>query len=609
MGGKAFAHVTPPLLTPRMSKEVYLAAKNQVVRALSKGFDWIDSPTEGPGKEDYGDIDIIVTQLKDPRPSKEELLGHINYLLGSEYQINSKGDEISGNFAIPWPADFPYPPGYGEDKPDDDTYPHVAPSSVAGPSTPKTAPKSHLESSPNDDFESSPKTPFPSPKQPSPRTLEARAKAFFESGIWTRHIRVSSVITPPKRQSSQGSAPTTPDGGEKRRFSWIPRSKAPFIPRDCSYNTLTKALENADEALKKKNQSSPSTPDKPSNVPIKRKQRLYIQVDVTYCFDVRQAKYMRFFQSHGDIWQILGSTIRPMGLTVDNVGLWIRVPEIERVNKNQAKVWLTSKPTFILKFIGVSIPQYYRPFQSIEAMFEYVAKSPMFSVPPKDDKEDKDVDLATMTHNDRKRMSARPVYRKWVTEFKPRCREQGLYSESVYTRETVKEKAFREFTIETEYHERLRKYIYQEQKKAIRKQIKAALPIGDGDGDPDQQALSRRGLTIKAMSEILIDEVDETIYGIVAPRALLEPNGTYNMDRVSAFINDKLEDVSAAALKREEKMSKRREAHKEIKARLVEQARMKREKEAKEQRDEAEKQKRDLEAKIQLEAETYPDFD
>lgn len=178
MGGKAFAHVTPPLLTPRMSKEVYLAAKSQVVRALSKGFDWIDSPTEGPGKEDYGDIDIIVTQFKDPRPSKEELLSQINFLLGSEYQINSKGDEISGNFAIPWPADFPYPSGYGEDKPDDDTSPHVAPSSTAGPSTPKTTPKSHPESSPNDDFESSPKIPFPSPKQPSPRTLEARAKAF-----------------------------------------------------------------------------------------------------------------------------------------------------------------------------------------------------------------------------------------------------------------------------------------------------------------------------------------------------------------------------------------------------------------------------------------------
>lgn len=312
---------------------------------------------------------------------------------------------------------------------------------------------------------------------------------------------------------------------------------------------------------------------------------------------------MRFFQSHGDIWQILGSIIRPMGLTVDNLGLWIRVPEIERVNKNQAKVWLTSKPSFILKFLEVSIPQYYRPFPSIEAMFEYVAKSPMFSVPPE---EDKDVGLAAMTHNDRKRMSSRPVYRQWVTEFKPRCREQGLYSQSAYTRETVKEKAFREFTIETEYHERLRKYICQEQKKAIRKLIKAALPIGDDD--LDQQALSRRGLSIKAMSEILIDEVDETMYGIVAPRALLEPNGTYKMDKVSAFIVDKMEDVSAAALKREEKMSKRRKAHKEIKDRL-EQARQKREQEANERREEEEKRKRDLEAKIQLEAETHPDSD
>jgi hypothetical protein len=188
MGGKAFAHVTPPLLTPRMSKGVYLAAKNQVVRALSEVFDWIDSPTDGPGKEDYGDIDIIVTKFKGPRPSKEELLNQISLLLGSEYQINSKGEEISGNFAIPWPTGFPYPSGYEKDNSDDDSSPPDAPGSSAGPSTPKTALKNPLEFSPNDDFESSPKILYPSPKQPSPKTLEARAKAFVSQEPFHRKV-------------------------------------------------------------------------------------------------------------------------------------------------------------------------------------------------------------------------------------------------------------------------------------------------------------------------------------------------------------------------------------------------------------------------------------
>ncbi|KAF5676998.1 hypothetical protein FHETE_1900 [Fusarium heterosporum] len=525
MGGKAFAHLAHPLVTPRMSKEAYLAIKNRVVSSLNHGFSWVDLPIEGPEKQDYGDVDVIIAKFKGYFTTKEVLLDHVGLLLGAEHQINSKGPEVSANFAVPWPKDVPYPPGYE----DGTTFEVKPPPATPGPSS------------------DSPPKPSSPEAELTPEEEAAKNKAYFESRAWRKtQIRVAE----PCRE------------GEKKRFSWIDRSLAARIPRNSpNYAAAAKELKAADEEKKKA---------------------------------IRQAKYMRFFHSHGDIWQMLGSTIRPFGLTVDNVGLWIRIPEIESVNRNQAKIWLTSQPNIILKFLDVAVPQYWRPFLSIQEMFHYVAKCPMFSVPA-----DENEDRAGMTSNDRSRMANRPVYRKWIEEFKPSCREQGIHTESLLTRETVKEKAFVEFKIESEYLERLRKFIHQEQKKTIRKAIKAADPIGDGI--QDHQTLYRRGLTIKAMSEIIIDCVDESLYGIVAPRSLWHNNGLWNMDKVQHFITKNMDFVGVKALERDNKRGEREE----LETRIKEEARQKREKHDRDEREKTANMKRDVQAKIQLEAELY----
>ncbi|KAM0343424.1 hypothetical protein ACHAPU_008605 [Fusarium lateritium] len=554
MGGKAFAHLAVPLVTPRMSKEAYLAIKNRVVRSLDHGFTWVDSPIEGPEKEDYGDIDMIIAKFRGFYTTKPVLLDHVGLLLGAEHQINSKGPEVSANFAIPWPKDLPYPPGY-----EDGTTLEVKP--------PPTTPGPSSDSPPKP---SSPEVEL------TPEEEAAKNRAYFESRAWRKtQIRVAE----PCRE------------GETKKYSWIERSLAARIPRNSpNFAAAAKELQAADEEKKKGNASIPIR----AKACIKPRQRLHIQVDVTFCFEVRQAKYMRFFQSHGDIWQMLGSTIRPFGLTVDNVGLWIRIPEIERINRNHAKIWLTSQPNIILKFLDVAVPQYWRPFLSIQEMFHYVAKCPMFSVPA-----DENEERADMTSNDRSRMANRPVYRKWIEEFKPSCREQGVHTESLLTRESVKEKAFVEFKIESEYLERLRGFIHQEQKKTIRKAIKAADPIGDGT--QDHQTLIRRGLTIKAMSEIIIDCVDESLYGIVAPRSLWHNNGLWNMDKVQQFITKNMDFVAVKALERDNKRAER----KELEAKVKEEARQKREKHDRDEREKTANLKRDVQAKIELEAELY----
>lgn len=276
-----------------------------------------------------------------------------------------------------------------------------------------------------------------------------------------------------------------------------------------------------------------------------RKSGFYIQVDVHFCHDVQQAKYLRFHHAHGDMWQLLGSIIRPFGLTVDNVGLWIRIPEVEVVDKKRAKILLTSVPNQILDFIGVSVPEYWRPFPDAETMFQYISKCNMFWVPPD---YNLDCELASAKSNDRQRLTHRPIYRRWVYEFKPRCRDQGLYSEVPTTREAVKNKAFETFKIETEYHQRLRDFIFEKQKKDIIKEIKNVFPL---PADPtDQKAIQMRSLQVKASKEIIIDRVDVSYYNIVAPNGLRLPNGLFNMERVGAFTHNVKDKVVAAVERR-----------------------------------------------------------
>jgi hypothetical protein len=245
------------------------------------------------------------------------------------------------------------------------------------------------------------------------------------------------------------------------------------------------------------------------------------------------------------MWQLLGSIIKPFGLTVDNVGLWIRIPEVEVIDKKRAKILLTSIPNQILDFIGVSTPEYWRPFPDVETMFQYISKCHMFWVPSDYVAEH---ELASAKSNDRQRLAHRPVYRQWVYEFKPRCSSQKLYSKALTTREYVKNKAFETFKIETEYHQRLRDFIFEKQKKDIIKEIKNIFPAPTQP--TNQKAMQMRALHVKALKEIIIERVDASHYNIVAPNGVRLPNGLFNMDRVRAFARTIANDVVAAVERR-----------------------------------------------------------
>ncbi|KAH7111507.1 hypothetical protein B0J13DRAFT_631848 [Dactylonectria estremocensis] len=185
-------------------------------------------------------------------------------------------------------------------------------------------------------------------------------------------------------------------------------------------------------------------------------QEHFIQVDVRVCGSLEHFQWMLFKHAHGYIWNLLGTTIRPYGLSVDECSLWLRIPEIEAFNRGRAKVFLTSDPDEILQFLGLPIENFWTDtFEDLDAMYEYVARCRLFWVSPLDPENEGTVtgleqDRKKLKANDRKRMSQRPGFRNWVEDFKPRCREEGRFLIQPTTREQVTQEAFDWFHVQGE---------------------------------------------------------------------------------------------------------------------------------------------------------------
>jgi hypothetical protein len=102
-------------------------------------------------------------------------------------------------------------------------------------------------------------------------------------------------------------------------------------------------------------------------------ENMFVQVDVHVCHDKEDWEWGLFQHAHGDLWNILWSTIRKQGLTVNNEGLFLRVEEIELIDRKKSMVLLTKKPSEVLSFLGLDETQWWHQFKSEEAMYEYAA--------------------------------------------------------------------------------------------------------------------------------------------------------------------------------------------------------------------------------------------
>ncbi|KAL7902709.1 hypothetical protein HDV63DRAFT_385050 [Trichoderma sp. SZMC 28014] len=268
----------------------------------------------------------------------------------------------------------------------------------------------------------------------------------------------------------------------------------------------------------------------------------HIQVDIRVCESEDKFRWMLFKHGHGDLWQIVGSQIRPYGLTVDDGALSLRIPEIEESNKKLARIFLTSDPHKVLEFLGLPIEEYWdHPFSSVKDMFDYITLCRLTYVAPTAP----EPDAKSLKSNDRRRMRQRPIFKKWMDEFVPECRQLGRFSERKLTREAVTEEAFAVFGVEEEYKARRKEFLIKRQEDYIwNTLIKDSIPTPNLS---DPRAVLHKSCSVKALKEIILGNGENYNFPL-DKKSLKNPDGLYNMDYIEEFIKTHKDDVGKAAL-------------------------------------------------------------
>lgn len=428
MGGSAFATGrSNPLYTPRMPKHVYTAVKDRCHAILREHYLCVASPIDGPGKKDFGDVDILLAWPLNPSAGKQEAFDAIADALKATETIVDKGKDVSGHLALPWPSDV---------------------------------------------------------------SLENQTDAVSHP----RHLLSNSKLT---------------------RFLQVTQ---------------------ADQQQEDQDQD--------------QDQERFIQVDVRVCDTLEYFQWMLFKHAHGDVWNLLGTTIRPYGLSVDECSLWLRIPEIEAFNRRRAKVFLSSDPAEILQFLGLPIEEFWsEPFDDLDGMYEYVARCRLFWVSPLDSEKNSagtelEQDRKKLKANDRKRMNQRPGFRKWVEDFKPRCRQEGRFLVNPTTREQITQEAFDWFHVEDEFKARRQEFLLERQREMIWTQvIKGSIP----EADPaDERAILYRSCLVKALKRVILE--DDGRYGVLPERSLKDQDGFYISEDVVDFITRHQDAIGRAAM-------------------------------------------------------------
>ncbi|KAK0737688.1 hypothetical protein B0T21DRAFT_287404 [Apiosordaria backusii] len=280
----------------------------------------------------------------------------------------------------------------------------------------------------------------------------------------------------------------------------------------------------------------------------------HIQVDVRICKDVEELNWYLFKHGHGDLWNLLGSTIRPFGLTVDERALWIRIPEVEKFDRKKAKVLLTKSPTAILSFLGLSLEPFQSggPFPTVEDLYSYVTTCRYFFIRPAS--EDNDIDDAGLVggeegtkklkSNDRQRMRQRAVYRRWIEEYIPSLQAQGLYTRPDVSvqemRDKAREDAFAAFDVELEYKARLKEWLLQKNVEATRKLIKEIIPA-------DMEDKNYRGCLVSGLKKIIMEDGDSTGFESISRPNFKDEDGLYGQEVIRRFVKEKQDEVGKVA--------------------------------------------------------------
>ncbi|KAF2178712.1 hypothetical protein K469DRAFT_598713 [Zopfia rhizophila CBS 207.26] len=109
-----------------------------------------------------------------------------------------------------------------------------------------------------------------------------------------------------------------------------------------------------------------------------REDEFHIQIDVKLCEKEEYFAWEVFQLHYASVMKMVGSMIKPLGLTLDLEGLYIRVEEMEKVKFGGSMVFLTREPKEVLMLVGLDERMLNAEFKE-DIVFEWITSSWLFN--------------------------------------------------------------------------------------------------------------------------------------------------------------------------------------------------------------------------------------
>ncbi|KAF2712758.1 hypothetical protein K504DRAFT_427354 [Pleomassaria siparia CBS 279.74] len=108
-------------------------------------------------------------------------------------------------------------------------------------------------------------------------------------------------------------------------------------------------------------------------------EEIWVQVDVKVCEDAALFSWQQFQLNYASAAKMLGSLVKPLGLTISPVGLHMRVEELETTNMAGSMVFLTNDANEVLKIAGLDRRLLSGGFEENDELYEYLSSSWLFN--------------------------------------------------------------------------------------------------------------------------------------------------------------------------------------------------------------------------------------
>lgn len=112
----------------------------------------------------------------------------------------------------------------------------------------------------------------------------------------------------------------------------------------------------------------------------------YAQIDIQV-LEPDLLEWHRFYSSYGDMIGLLGHIVQNLGFTVSDLGLWLRLPELDlsktisyvNIGDKDGRIFLSKDPNLVMQFLGLSVRNYEQGFQTLNSLYEWLGKCRLLS--------------------------------------------------------------------------------------------------------------------------------------------------------------------------------------------------------------------------------------